>query len=114
MKKIHKSSVIKTAEFTIYPDTHSNNYNFKDQSSEFDFKKSNGYYIEIEPTKNLYRAQEIYKLIPKYNVKTHFINPSLKHKEKFFRNLIKIEHANEIGTLYKNLASEFKKIRIIK
>ncbi|AHH08529.1 hypothetical protein baBA2_000545 [Borrelia anserina] len=114
-KTINKNSIIKIAEFKIYPDTHSNNYNFKDQSSsEFDFKKSNGYYIEIEPTKNLYRAKEIYKLIPKYNVKNHFINPSLKHKEAFFRNLIKIEHTNDISTLYKNLSSEFKNIRIIK
>ncbi|WP_376989645.1 hypothetical protein ACE4V3_01510 [Borrelia recurrentis] len=110
----NKNAIIKNAEFKIYPDTHLNNYNFKVQSNEFDFKKSNGYYIEIEPTKNLHRAKEIYKLIPKYNVKTHFINPSLKHKEKFFRNLIKVEYTNDINTLYKNLASEFRNVRIIK
>ncbi|WP_241766188.1 hypothetical protein [Borrelia crocidurae] len=109
-----KNAIIKNAEFKIYPDTHLNNYNFKVQSNEFNFKKSNGYYIEIEPTKNLHRAKEIYKLIPKYNVKTHFINPSLKHKEKFFRNLIKVEYTNDINTLYKNLASEFRNVRIIK
>ncbi|BCR21155.1 hypothetical protein [Borrelia miyamotoi] len=113
-KIIHENAVIKTADFTIYPDTHSNNYNFKNKSDEFNFKKSNGYYIEIEPTKNLYRAKEIYKLIPKYKVKNYFINPSLKNKETFFRNLIKVEHIDEIRTLYKNLTSEFKNIKIIK
>ena len=110
----NKNSVIKAADFKIYPDTHSNNYDFKDKSNEFDFKKSKGYYIEIEPTKNLYKAKEIYKLIQKYKVKNYFINPSLKQKEKFFRNLIQINHINEIQTLYKNLTSEFKNIRIIK
>ncbi|AHH05596.1 Myosin family protein, partial (plasmid) [Borrelia miyamotoi FR64b] len=113
-KITYENAVIKTADFTIYPDTHSNNYNFKNKSHEFDFKKSNGYYIEIEPTKNLYRAKEIYKLIPKYKVKNHFINPSLKNKETFFRNLIKVEHIDEIRTLYKNLTSKFKNIKIIK
>nr|WP_152300563.1 hypothetical protein [Borrelia miyamotoi] len=113
-KITYENAVIKTADFTIYPDTHLNNYNFKNKSHEFDFKKSNGYYIEIEPTKNLYRAKEIYKLIPKYKVKNYFINPSLKNKETFFRNLIKVEHIDEIHTLYKNLTSEFKNIKIIK
>ncbi|BCR21973.1 hypothetical protein [Borrelia sp. HM] len=110
----NENPVIKSANFKIYPDTHSNNYDFKDKSNEFDFKKSKGYYIEIEPTKNLHRAKEIYKLIPKYKVKNYFINPSLKQKEKFFRNLIQIDHINDIQTLYKNLILEFKNIRIIK
>ncbi len=113
-KSTKKITGIKTADFRVYPDVYSNNYNFKEKSNEFAFKQSNRYYIEIEPTKNLHRAKEIYKLISKHHIKTHFISPSLKHKEAFFRNLIEVDNINKMGSLYKNLESEFKDIKVIK
>ncbi|UER67716.1 hypothetical protein LKV13_02805 [Borrelia sp. BU AG58] len=109
-----KTTGIKPANFQIYPDAYSNNYSFKEKGSNFAFRKPNKYYVEIEPTKSLHRAREIYKLISKHHIKNYFINPSLKHKEPFFRNLIEIESKNEIDSLYRNLESEFKDIRVIK
>ncbi|WKC58103.1 hypothetical protein [Borrelia sp. P9F1] len=113
-KNTEKMTGIKPANFQIYPDTYSNNYNFKEKGDNFAFRKPNKYYVEIEPTKSLYRAREIYELISKHHIKNYFINPSLKHKETFFRNLIEIESTNEIDSLYKDLESEFKDIRVIK
>ncbi|QMU99319.1 hypothetical protein F0310_02730 [Borrelia sp. A-FGy1] len=113
-KNTEKTTGIKPASFQIYPDKYLNNYNFKGKGNNFAFRKPDKYYVEIEPTKNLYRAKEIYNLISKHHIKNYFINPSLKHKETFFRNLIEIENTNEIDSLYKNLESDFKDIRIIK
>ena len=113
-KNNEKMTGIKPANFQIYPDTYLNNYNFKEKGNNFAFRKPNKYYVEIEPTKSLYRAREVYELISRHHIKNYFINPSLKHKEPFFRNLIEIESTNEIDSLYKDLESEFKDIRVIK
>ncbi|WKC90922.1 hypothetical protein [Borreliella carolinensis] len=109
-----KTTMIKTADFQIYPDIYLNNYKFKEKGDQFAFKKENTYYIEINPTTNLNEALKNHEIISKYKFEKYFINPALKNKEEFFRNLIEVKNIHELGIMYKNLKPEFKQIKIIK
>ncbi|APS98739.1 hypothetical protein Bmayo_02755 [Borreliella mayonii] len=113
-KSTSKTTMIKTADFQIYPDIYLNNYNFKEKGDQFAFKKENTYYIEINPTNNLNEALKNHEIISKYKFEKYFINPTLKNKEEFFRNLIEVKNVHELGIMYKSLKSEFKQIKIIK
>ncbi|AIJ29903.1 hypothetical protein [Borreliella valaisiana] len=113
-KKTPKTTMIKTADFQIYPDIYLNNYKFKEKGDQFAFKKENTYYIEIDPTNNLNGALKNHEIISKYKFKKYFINPTLKNKEEFFRNLIEVTNIHELGIMYKSLKPEFKQIKIIK
>ncbi|WPM05781.1 hypothetical protein QIA41_01520 [Borreliella sinica] len=113
-KSTPKATIIKTADFQIYPDTYLNNYKFKEKGDQFAFKKENTYYIEIGPTNNLNEALKNHEIISKYNFEKYFINPTLKNKEEFFRNLIEVKNIHELGIMYKSLKPEFKQIKIIK
>ncbi|MCD2383548.1 hypothetical protein LRB48_03705, partial [Borreliella burgdorferi] len=113
-KSTPKTTMIKTADFQIYPDIYLNNYKFKEKGDQFAFKKENTYYIEIDPTNNLNEALKNHEIISKYKFEKYFINPILKNKEEFFRNLIEVKNIHELGIMYKNLKPEFKQIKIIK
>lgn len=113
-KSTKKTTMIKTADFQIYPDIYVNNYKFKEKGDQFAFKKENTYYIEIDPTNNLNEALKNHEIISKYKFEKHFINPTLKNKEEFFRNLIEVKNIHELGIMYKSLKPEFKQIKIIK
>ncbi|WKC75349.1 hypothetical protein QIA36_03305 [Borreliella yangtzensis] len=113
-KNTPKTTMIKTADFQIYPDIYLNNYKFKEKGDKFAFKKENTYYIEIDPTNNLNEALKNHEIISKYKFKKYFINPTLKNKEEFFRNLIEVKNIHELGIMYKSLKPEFKQIKIIK
>ncbi|WNY69678.1 hypothetical protein [Borreliella andersonii] len=113
-KSTPKTTMIKTANFQIYPDTYLNNYKFKERGDQFAFKKENTYYIEIDPTNNLNEALKNHEIISKYKFEKYFINPILKNNEEFFRNLIEVKNIHELGIMYKNLKPEFKQIKIIK
>ncbi|SCW28020.1 hypothetical protein SAMN02983004_00302 [Borreliella japonica] len=113
-KSIPKTTMIKTADFQIYPDIYLNNYEFKQKGDQFAFKKENTYYIEIDPTNNLNEALKNHEIISKYNFEKYFINPTLKNKEEFFRNLIEVKNIHELGIMYKSLKPGFKQIKIIK
>ncbi|WKC99964.1 hypothetical protein [Borreliella bissettiae] len=113
-KSTSKTTMIKTADFQIYPDIYLNNYKFKEKGDQFAFKKDNTYYIEINPTTNLNEALKNHEIISKYKFEKYFINPALKNKEEFFRNLIEVKNIHELGIMYKNLKPEFKQIKIIK
>ncbi|WP_424632420.1 hypothetical protein [Borreliella lusitaniae] len=113
-KSTPKITMIKTADFQIYPDTYLNNYKFKEKGNQFALKKENTYYIEINPTNNLNEALKNHEIISKYKFENYFINPALKNKEEFFRNLIEVKNIHELGIMYKNLKPEFKQIKIIK
>ncbi|MCD2332158.1 hypothetical protein [Borreliella americana] len=113
-KSIPKTTMIKTADFQIYPDIYLNNYKFKERGNQFAFKKENTYYIEIDPTNNLNEALKNHEIISKYKFEKYFINPTLKNKEEFFRNLIEVKNIHELGIMYKNLKPAFKQIKIIK
>ncbi|AJA90354.1 hypothetical protein OY14_02735 [Borreliella chilensis] len=113
-KNTPKTTMIKTADFQIYPDIYLNNYKFKEKGDRFDFKKENTFYIEIGPTNNLNEALKNHEIISKYKFEKYFINPALKNKEEFFRNLIEVKNIHELGIMYKNLKPEFKQIKIIK
>lgn len=114
VKSAPKTTMIKTADFQIYPDIYLNNYNFKEKGDQFAFKKENTYYIEIDPTNNLNGALKNHEIISKYKFEKYFINPTLKNKEEFFRNLIEVKNIHELGIMYKSLKPEFKQIKIIK
>ncbi|QFI14662.1 coiled-coil domain-containing protein [Borrelia sp. CA_690] len=109
-----KTTMIKTADFQIYPDIYLNNYKFKEKGDQFAFKIENTYYIEIDPTNNLNEALKNHEIISKHKFEKYFINPALKNKEEFFRNLIEVKNIHELGIMYKNLKPKFKQIRIIK
>ncbi|WP_151073588.1 coiled-coil domain-containing protein [Borreliella turdi] len=109
-----KTTMIKTADFQIYPDIYLNNYKFKEKGDQFAFKKENTYYIEIDPTNNLNEALKNHEIISKFKFEKYFINPTLKNKEEFFRNLIEVKNIHELGIMYKSLKPEFKQIKIIK
>ncbi|WKC79930.1 hypothetical protein [Borreliella tanukii] len=113
-KSTPKTTMIKTADFQIYPDIYLNNYKFKEKGDQFAFKKENTYYIEIDPTNNLNEALKNHEIISKYKFEKYFINPTLKNKEEFFRNLIEVKNIHELGIMYKSLKPEFKQIKIIK
>ncbi|EEF84245.1 hypothetical protein QIA25_03355 [Borreliella spielmanii] len=114
VKSTPKTTMIKTADFQIYPDIYFNNYKFKEKGDQFEFKKENTYYIEINPTNNLNEALKNHEIISKYKFEKYFINPTLKNNEEFFRNLIEVKNIHELGIMYKSLKPEFKQIKIIK